>query len=80
MAQTGNLAEARVALQSSLAAARSRQDDYEIALSLSASAWLDRIEGGSTPKEVENEARSILGRLGVEHVSEIPLPVTVSRT
>ena len=78
LAQTGNLGEARTALESSLTAGRSRQDDYEIALTLGALAWLDRIEGNPTPAAVEREARSILARLGIEHVPEIPL--AVSRT
>ena len=80
LAQTGDLGEARAALGLSLQAARSRRDDYEIAQTLRASTWLDRLEERSTASEVEDEARSILNRLGIEHVPEIPIGELVPQT
>jgi tetratricopeptide (TPR) repeat protein len=74
LSQSGDVVAARAAFEASLRAARSRGDDYEVGLTLLAFAWLDEVESRVADVELETEARSILSRLGVERIPEIPLP------
>jgi class 3 adenylate cyclase/tetratricopeptide (TPR) repeat protein len=74
LVQMGDLSQARTAFDASLESARSRNDDFEVALTLHAMVWLDRLEGREPPIVLEDEASSILKRLRVESVAEIPLP------
>jgi tetratricopeptide (TPR) repeat protein len=74
LAQSGDLGAARAAFDASLHAGRARRDDYEVGLTLHALVWLGRIDGQAAPGGVEDEASSILRRLGVDKVPGIPLP------
>lgn len=77
--RTGALAEARTALEESLAAGRSRAMDYEVALTLRALVELAGHEVDPDAVEVEAlaaESRGILDRLGVAHVPDVPEAVT----
>jgi class 3 adenylate cyclase/tetratricopeptide (TPR) repeat protein len=70
--QLGRLDEAREALAESLADARSKEAEYEIALALDAFVELGALKGDPTA-EVEEERRAIFDRLGVVRIPEIPL-------
>jgi class 3 adenylate cyclase/predicted ATPase len=74
--RTGAATEARRALEESLLAARERQADYEIALSLRALAELLASGGvdpeGIDPDEVASESQAILDRLDVVWTPTIP--------
>jgi hypothetical protein len=80
LTQMGDREAARDAFTSGLNAARARSDDYETALALQALGWLDRIEGRPIPADREEEATSILDRLGVGRVAVIPGPREIART
>lgn len=71
--QAGQAADSREPLEKSLAAARARQADYEIALTLRALTEFARVTGGPTDTEAEQESTAILDRLGVVTVPEVPL-------
>jgi tetratricopeptide (TPR) repeat protein len=71
--QAGALWEARQAFDESLRAARSRQADYQVALSLQALVDLDALEGTTVRADLEEESQSILHRLGVVSVPRTPL-------
>src|SRR5439155_4665141 len=59
------LGEAREALDESLAAARARQADYEIGLTLRAMVDVSRLAAEPIDTEAEAESEAILDRLGV---------------
>jgi len=69
--QAGRPEAAARAFEESLEAARSRQADFEIALSLYAKAALARSRG-TRDEDSERESRAILDRLGVVRVPGIP--------
>ena len=69
--QAERLEDAGRAFDESLEAARSRQADFEIALSLHAKAALARATG-TRDEEAEQESRAIFDRLGVVRVPGIP--------
>jgi hypothetical protein len=73
--QEVHLEEAREALQESLAAARARQADYEIGLTLRAMVDLSRLAAEPIDIEAAAESEAILDRLGVVAVPDVPLPV-----
>jgi class 3 adenylate cyclase/tetratricopeptide (TPR) repeat protein len=70
-AQIGDFAEARAALDESLALGREQAQSYEVGLTLVALGRLDACTGAGTPREVNDEAVAILARLGVDVVPEI---------
>lgn len=70
--QAGRPDDARRAFEESLEAARSRQADFEIALSLHAKAALAR-STGTWDEDAERESRSLFERLGVVRVPGIPV-------
>jgi class 3 adenylate cyclase/tetratricopeptide (TPR) repeat protein len=72
--QEGRLEQAREALQESLAAARARQADYEIGLTLRAMVEFARVALEPSDHEAEAESKAILDRLGVVIVPDVPLP------
>jgi class 3 adenylate cyclase/tetratricopeptide (TPR) repeat protein len=72
--QEGRLEEARETLQESLAAARARQADYEIGLTLRAMVEFARVAGDPFDDQAEAESKAILDRLGVVTVPDVPLP------
>ena len=76
--QAGRAAESREALEASLAAARARQADYEIGLTLRALSQFARVADEHTDPAVEGESKAILARLGVVEVPEIPLPAPLT--
>ncbi len=78
--QGGRLPEARKALEESLRVGRSRKADYEVALTLDALARLCRIEGDPHAEAPERESRSILERLHVVSLPEVPLPAPAGRS
>lgn len=69
--QAGRLEDAGRAFEESLEAARSRQADFEISLSLHAKAALAR-STGTRDEDAERESRSLFERLGVVRVPGIP--------
>ena len=71
--QAGRLGEAGDALDESLRVGRLREARFEIALTLEALARLAELRGTSPDPELRAESRSILGRLGVESLPEVPL-------
>jgi len=73
LAQLGKLEEAKEALAISLRAARSRNSDYDTALTLHAIERIARIECVAAPDAAE-ESALIFDRLGVRYVAEVPLP------
>jgi class 3 adenylate cyclase/tetratricopeptide (TPR) repeat protein len=75
LAGLGRLAEARAALDESLAAARARRATHEIGLTLDALAQLDRLEGKEPDPSGLRESEEILGRLGIVHLPQLPAPV-----
>ena len=73
--QAGRLDEARMALEESLAAARARQADHELGLTLRATADLAHQAGEDGDPVALKEGEAILDRLGVIAVPDVPLPV-----
>jgi class 3 adenylate cyclase/tetratricopeptide (TPR) repeat protein len=69
----GELEEARDALEKSLQAARERRAEYEVALTLRALGKLALAEGRDPAVDLESESRSILDRLDVVSVTEVPI-------
>ncbi|OLE18068.1 MAG: hypothetical protein AUG50_07080 [Betaproteobacteria bacterium 13_1_20CM_3_63_8] len=65
---------ARDALEASLAAARQRQDLFELTLTSLSLIELDRLEGVEPPLEMVTESRSLLSSLKVRAVPSVPLP------
>ena len=65
LARGGDAAAARDALADSLEAARHRDAEHEVALTLRAMAGLARREGDADAGSIEREADTVLGRLGV---------------
>jgi tetratricopeptide (TPR) repeat protein len=63
---------ARDALEASLAAARERQELFEVALTSLSLIELDRREGIEAPIEMVNESRSLLASLKVRAVPPVP--------
>jgi tetratricopeptide (TPR) repeat protein len=74
--QLGLEEEARVAFDESLATARERKMDYEVALNLDARLHVVRREGDASAGELERERDAIFDRLGVVWV--LPIPVRAS--
>ena len=72
--QAGRAAESREPLEASLAAARARQADFDIGLTLRALAEFARVAGEPPDPDVEQESKTILDRLGVVTVPHVPLP------
>jgi class 3 adenylate cyclase/tetratricopeptide (TPR) repeat protein len=64
----GDLDAARSALDASLDAARARDADYEVALTLRALTEIDRSSGHGQADEWEHESEAILARLGVQWI------------
>jgi tetratricopeptide (TPR) repeat protein len=71
--QVGELDAAGAALRQSLADARLRKADYDVALTLRALIDLGTLERTPVPESLEDESRAILQRLGVVHIPEVPL-------
>jgi class 3 adenylate cyclase/tetratricopeptide (TPR) repeat protein len=69
----GRLGEAGDALDESLRVGRLREARFEIALTLEALARLAELRGTSADPKLRAESRSILERLGVESLPEVPL-------
>jgi tetratricopeptide (TPR) repeat protein len=63
---------AREAFDASLVAARERDDFFGVALTLTALADLDRLEGIEPPQESVDECRSILAKLKVRALPPMP--------
>ena len=72
MLQRGQIAEARMQLGASLAAARMRRDLLETTRSLLAMIELDRFVGVEAPAEVLSEAGSLLARLKISTPPPVP--------
>jgi hypothetical protein len=68
--------EAAQALAESLRLGRARNADYEVALTLRAMAWASSSHG--TRANLEAEARSIVQRLGIVSLPELPLTAPIS--
>ena len=68
----GDLWSARDALESSLAAARERQNDYEAALSMLSMFEIDRAEGVEPAQEMVDESQAVLAKLKVRAVPPVP--------
>ena len=73
----GDLWGARDALEASLAAARERQDLFEVTLTSLSLIELDRREGVEAPIDMVNESRALLGSLKVRAVPPVPLACTI---
>jgi tetratricopeptide (TPR) repeat protein len=73
LAQMGDLAAAREAVGSSLAAARAGEAEYEIALSLLAMIRFCALEGASPPRGAGAESAAIVEALGIVAVPAVPL-------
>jgi class 3 adenylate cyclase/tetratricopeptide (TPR) repeat protein len=71
----GDHSGAGAAFESSLQAARARQADYEVALTLEALAAWRRHTGAGEVAPLEAERARILDRLGVVWTPELPVPV-----
>jgi predicted ATPase/class 3 adenylate cyclase len=65
---------ARDALESSLAAAKERNNLFEATLTMLSLIELDRLEGVEPPHEIVTESRSLLSTLKVRAVPPVPLP------
>ena len=65
---------AREALETSLAAAREREDLFEATLTSLSLIELDRLEGVEPPLELVNETRDLLASRKVRAVPPVPLP------
>jgi class 3 adenylate cyclase/tetratricopeptide (TPR) repeat protein len=76
--QDGDLHSAETALQESLSAAREREADFEVALTLDALARLSELRGGSLDPAA-SEAREIFDRLRVTAVASVPLSAFAER-
>ncbi|HKE40211.1 MAG TPA: adenylate/guanylate cyclase domain-containing protein [Casimicrobiaceae bacterium] len=70
----GDLWGAREALEASLAAAKERQDLFEVALTSLSLIELDRLEGVEPPLEMVDESRSLLASRKVRAVPPVPRP------
>jgi class 3 adenylate cyclase/tetratricopeptide (TPR) repeat protein len=77
LAQLDRVDEAWAALLESLAAARAKEADYELALTMDALVTLGRVTGRPI-EELVRERDPILERLGVVATPETPLPCTLS--
>jgi tetratricopeptide (TPR) repeat protein len=78
--QTGDPARAREAFDASLASARARDADFEVALTLVALATHATRTGTAEPDAVaafEAESTALLARLGVRSLPGVPLPPSV---
>jgi tetratricopeptide (TPR) repeat protein len=73
LAQLGRWEDAHAALEESLEAARARRQDLDVALVLHAMTRLGEAVDASPPTDAAREQESILRRLGVELVMEVPL-------
>ncbi|MDQ1466732.1 MAG: hypothetical protein QOH10_1147 [Actinomycetota bacterium] len=71
LAQLNDWAAARAAFEASLEAARARDADYEVALTLDALARLGALQGEDVAA-LETESRTMFERLGVRRVVEVP--------
>jgi tetratricopeptide (TPR) repeat protein len=71
LARTGDLDAAADALTQSVDAARARQADYEIALSLHAQAQLAEARGGEAPAAEIRESESFFERAGVVAIPDL---------
>jgi hypothetical protein len=76
--QLGQVAAARKALDESLEAARQRNEDYEIALSLRGLADLASLTDAEVPEEFVSESSAIFRRLGIVSAPEVPLSAIVA--
>ena len=65
---------ARDALESSLNAARERNNNFEAALTMLSLIELDRLEGVEAPSEIVEESRATLASLKVRAVPPVPPP------
>ena len=72
--QKGDTANARAALDTSLAAAREQRKSFEAALTILSLIELDRREGVKPPSAIVAESRSILARLKIKALPPLPLP------
>jgi class 3 adenylate cyclase/tetratricopeptide (TPR) repeat protein len=72
----GAIDDARVALEASLDAARRREADYEVALTLRVLAEVDRSTGGDEADEWRRQSDAILATLGVEWVPSAMPPAS----
>jgi tetratricopeptide (TPR) repeat protein len=70
----GDLWGARDALERSLAAARDREELFEVALTSLSLIEIDRLEGVEPAIEIVNESRSLLANLKVRAVPPVPVP------
>ena len=78
LAQLGRLGEARSTLDESLKMARARGQDLDVALTLLAFGRLSEVDGSTMSVDAIAERDTILERLGVEAVPEVPLtPIRV---
>jgi len=73
LAQLGRLGEARSTLDESLEMARARGQDVDVALTLFALGRLSEVDGSTMSVDAIAERDTILERLGVEAVPEVPL-------
>ena len=73
LSQQGKLAEARQALEASLAAARTRRDLFEATLTLLALIELDRLEGVEPRADIVAESGNLLFSLKVRVTPVVPL-------
>ena len=73
LAQQGDLAGARQALEASLAAGRTRRDRFEVTLALLALIELDRLAGVESRADIVAESRTLLASLKVRAVPAAPL-------
>jgi tetratricopeptide (TPR) repeat protein len=73
LAQRGDVSAARAALDQSLQIARTREADFELALTLRAMADVSRLAGDREVDAYDAESRSILDRLGVVQMRSVPL-------
>jgi hypothetical protein len=72
--QQDDLWSARDALESSLAAARERNNLFEATLTMLSLIELDRLEGVEPAHEMVSETRERLSSLKVRAVPPVPLP------
>ena len=73
LAQLSRLGEARSALDESLEMARARGQDVDVAFTLFALGRLSEVDGSTMSVDAIAERDTILERLGVEAVPEVPL-------
>ena len=73
--QSGDVVAAREAFEASIESGRARDADYEVALTMVALARLAALEGdAATAARLETESSTLLERLGVLSLPEVPLP------